>query len=72
MIKTFTFALLHFSIAFTITYLLTGDMLIGGLVALVEPSVNTLAFYFHEKIWKQLEQRGSQDKMIDRSPALPF
>ncbi|WP_088329062.1 DUF2061 domain-containing protein [Lacimicrobium sp. SS2-24] len=57
MTKTLTFALLHFGIAFGITYLLTGDVLIGGLVALVEPAVNTIAFYFHEKVWHQIEQR---------------
>ncbi|GGD68767.1 DUF2061 domain-containing protein [Lacimicrobium alkaliphilum] len=57
MTKTFTFALIHFSIAFSITYLLTGDVLIGGLVALIEPAVNTVAFYFHERVWKKLEQR---------------
>lgn len=60
MTKTFTFALLHFSIAFGVTYLLTGDVLIGGLVALIEPAVNTVAFYFHEKVWKTLEQQKAQ------------
>ena len=57
MTKTVSFALLHFSIAFAITYLLTGDLWVGGLVALIEPSVNTAAFYVHEKVWKRLDQR---------------
>ncbi len=51
MIKTMTFAILHFSVAFTVAYLLTGSVLIGGLVALVEPAINTVVFYFHEKAW---------------------
>jgi uncharacterized membrane protein len=51
MIKTMTFAILHFSVAFTVAYLLTGSVLIGGLVALVEPAINTIVFYFHEKAW---------------------
>ncbi|QVL45769.1 MAG: DUF2061 domain-containing protein [Methylophilaceae bacterium] len=51
MIKTMTFAILHFSVAFTVAYLLTGSALIGGLVALVEPAINTIVFYFHEKAW---------------------
>ena len=49
MIKTMTFAILHFSVAFTVAYLLTGSALIGGLVALVEPAINMVVFYFHEK-----------------------
>ncbi|GAA0359790.1 DUF2061 domain-containing protein [Bowmanella denitrificans] len=59
MSKTISFAILHFSVAFTITYLLTGDVLVGGLVALVEPTVNTLVFYCHEKVWKRIELRAS-------------
>ncbi|WP_158134537.1 DUF2061 domain-containing protein [Vibrio navarrensis] len=51
--KTLTFAALHFTIAFTVAYLLTGDILIGSLIAMIEPSVNTVAFYFHEKAWAQ-------------------
>jgi uncharacterized membrane protein len=57
MMKTFTFAILHFSVAFTITYLLTGSIIIGGTVALVEPAVNTVVFYFHDKAWKCYEYK---------------
>ncbi|USD32234.1 MULTISPECIES: DUF2061 domain-containing protein [Vibrio] len=49
--KTLTFAALHFTIAFTVAYLLTGDILIGSLIAMIEPMVNTVAFYFHEQVW---------------------
>jgi uncharacterized membrane protein len=59
MTKTLTFAILHFSVAFTVTYLLTGSVIIGGAVALVEPAVNTVVFYFHEKVWSKFEQRSS-------------
>ncbi|MCB1777768.1 MAG: DUF2061 domain-containing protein [Candidatus Competibacteraceae bacterium] len=51
MLKTLTFALVHVSVAFTVVYLLTGDALAGGVVALIEPACNTLAYHFHEKIW---------------------
>ncbi len=50
--KTFTFAVLHFTIAFTLAYVVTGDVIIGSLVAMFEPMVNTVAFYFHEKVWQ--------------------
>ncbi|PMH42517.1 hypothetical protein BCU68_13840 [Vibrio sp. 10N.286.49.B3] len=52
--KTLSFAGLHFTIAFTVAYLLTGDIILGSLIALIEPSVNTVAFYFHEKGWQTL------------------
>lgn len=57
MIKTFTFAVMHFTIAFGVVYLMTGSLLLGGAVALIEPALNTVAFYFHEKIWARLDRR---------------
>ncbi|WOT05223.1 DUF2061 domain-containing protein [Shewanella youngdeokensis] len=65
MTKTITFAILHFSVAFTITYLLTGSVVIGGAIALIEPAVNTIVFYFHEKVWNSIESRQS----LQSSPA---
>ena len=55
--KTITFAVMHFTVAFTVAYLLTGSVVVGGAVALVEPAINTVAFYFHERVWKKLEAR---------------
>ena len=57
MIKTLSFALVHVTVAFTVVYLMTGNMLAGGLVALVEPACNTLAYHFHEKVWLAIRQR---------------
>ncbi|MFA5678627.1 MAG: DUF2061 domain-containing protein [Pseudomonas sp.] len=57
MTKTFTFAIMHFTIAFGVVYLMTGSVLLGGAVALIEPAINTVAFYFHERIWTRLERR---------------
>ena len=51
--KTFTFAVLHFSVAFSVAYVLTGSLGISSAMALVEPMVNTVAFYFHEKAWQK-------------------
>lgn len=54
MVKTLTFAVMHFSIAFTVAYLLTGSIVIGGAMALIEPAINTVAFYFHEIVWQRI------------------
>ncbi|HFC8526575.1 DUF2061 domain-containing protein [Neisseria meningitidis] len=45
MLKTLTFAALHFSTSFSVTYVLTGSIGISGAVALVEPLINTVVFY---------------------------
>ncbi len=54
--KTATFAVVHFCVAFVVVYLLTGSWVLGGAVALIEPAVNTLAYYFHELGWKRFER----------------
>lgn len=55
--KTASFAIVHFCVAFAVTYLLTGSWVIGGMVALIEPAVNTVAYFFHEKAWGYFDRR---------------
>lgn len=57
--KTVTFAIVHMLVAFGVVYLLTGSVAIGSAVALIEPAVNTVAYFFHEKVWERLMRRYS-------------
>lgn len=57
MTKTLSFACVHFTVAFTVGYLMTGSIAIGGAVALVEPLCNTFAFHLHEKAWSRFEKQ---------------
>ena len=57
------FALVHMGVAFSVGYAFTGDLRVGGALALVEPLCNTLAYYFHEKVWKRIES--------SQAPSLP-
>lgn len=54
--KTTSFAVLHFSVAFGVTYAITGSWQVSGAVALIEPMVNTVAFFFHELVWSRRPQ----------------
>lgn len=60
MLKTLTFTLMHFCIAFGVTYALTGSIAASGLVAAIEPLCNSVGFYFHEKFWQRMEQGSSR------------
>ena len=53
--KTISFAIVHMAVAFSVGFMMTGDLLVGSALALVEPLCNTVAFYFHEKVWKRIE-----------------
>ncbi|HEY0975260.1 MAG TPA: DUF2061 domain-containing protein [Solimonas sp.] len=55
MTKTVSFGLMHISVAFVVVYAMTGDWMMGGLVALVEPCVNTVAYHVHERFWRRRE-----------------
>lgn len=67
MLKTITFAILHFGVAFSVAYLLTGSIGISSAVALIEPMVNTVVFYFHEKVWQRVE-RNKREKSTIKVP----
>ncbi len=58
MLKTLTFTLMHFCIAFAVTYALTGSIAASSLVAAIEPLCNSVGFYVHEKIWQRLDKRS--------------
>jgi uncharacterized membrane protein len=49
--KTGTFAAVHFTVAFSVAYLLTGSFGIASAIALIEPAANTVAYLLHERAW---------------------
>ena len=51
--KTVTYLVIHLSIGFSVAYLFTGSIAVAGGIALVEPMVNAVAFFFHEKFWRK-------------------
>lgn len=52
--KTASFAAVHFTVAFGVGYALTGSVGIAGAIALIEPAANTIAYFFHERVWLRL------------------
>lgn len=74
--KTLTFAAVHFSVAFTVGYLLTGSAAIAGALALIEPAANTVAYYAHERVWERFSasrragrSRGGRGRPLSRPAA---
>ncbi len=57
MAKTISFGALHMMVAFSVAYVLSGSLLVGGAIALVEPMINTVVYFFHEKVWERIHQR---------------
>ncbi|EAR10736.1 DUF2061 domain-containing protein [Reinekea blandensis] len=59
-IKTITFAITHFSVAFLVGWAITGSFVMGSLLAIVEPAVNTVAYAIHESFWQKRQNRKPQ------------
>jgi uncharacterized membrane protein len=57
--QTLTYLALHLGIGFSVAYLLAGSVEIAGGIALIEPCVNAVAFFFHERAWMRWSGRPS-------------
>lgn len=52
LLKTFTYLMIHLTIGFSVAYVLTSSIAVAGGIALIEPCINAIAFFFHEKAWR--------------------
>ena len=55
LIKTFTYLTIHLTIGFSVAYVMTGSVALAGGIAIIEPCINAVAFFFHEKAWKRVD-----------------
>ena len=53
LLKTLTYLTIHLTIGFGVAYWFTGSFSVAGGIALIEPCINAVAFFFHEKAWKR-------------------
>ena len=51
MTKSLAFGAVHVVIAFSVSYALSGSIVVAGAITLVEPLVNTVAHYFFDRWW---------------------
>lgn len=51
--KTLSFAIVHFTVALTVGWIITGSFIMGSLIACIEPAVNTVAYAIHEHVWNR-------------------
>ncbi|WOE33140.1 MULTISPECIES: DUF2061 domain-containing protein [unclassified Acinetobacter] len=51
--KTFSYYIMHISVAMIVAYLVTGSWIIAATLSLLEPTVQAVAFFIHERIWER-------------------
>lgn len=51
--KTSSYYLVHITVAAMVAYAVTGNLLMSLTLSLLEPTVQAVAFFFHEKAWER-------------------
>lgn len=55
--KTASYYVLHILVASIVAYAVTGNLMMSLTLSLLEPSVQAIAFFFHEKAWERAAGR---------------
>lgn len=64
--KTASYYVMHIVVAAAVAYAVTGNLLMALTLSLLEPTVQAVAFFFHEKAW---ERRSARQRVTQVSPA---
>ena len=52
-LKTATYSVMHVCVATLVAYALSGSLVVALGVGLIEPMVQTVFFYMHERVWER-------------------
>jgi uncharacterized membrane protein len=56
--KTGSYYVMHITVAALVGYAVTGSLWMALTLSLIEPTVQAVAFFFHEKAWERLGRRA--------------
>lgn len=51
--KTLSYYVMHITVAMVVGYLVTGNLWMAITLSLIEPTVQAIAYFFHEKLWNK-------------------
>ena len=61
--KTLTYCAMHFFVAITIAYLLSGSWVLALSIGIIEPLVQTVFFNLHERGWNKARRSYMMQRM---------
>jgi len=62
--KTLSYYIMHITVAMIVGYVVTGNLWMAVTLSLVEPTVQAIAFFFHEKAWNKKDQKAAQTQIV--------
>ena len=69
--KTASYYLMHITVAAAVAYLVTGDLLVSLTLSLLEPTVQAVAFFFHEKAWDRAARKAQAEAVAAQAALTP-
>lgn len=51
--KTLSYYIMHITVAMTVGYLVTGSIWMAITLSLLEPTVQAVAYFIHERVWEK-------------------
>jgi uncharacterized membrane protein len=67
--KTGSYYCIHITVAACVAYAVTGNLWASLTLSLLEPSVQAVAFFFHEKAWERRQRRQADRRAAAACPA---
>ena len=66
--KTASYYVTHITVAAAVGYAVTGSWVAAVTLSLLEPTVQTIVYFFHEKIWARYERKRNAAARASTSP----
>lgn len=67
LMKTCSYYVIHICVAAGVAYAVTGNLWASLTLSLLEPTVQAVAFFFHEKAWARVLQRRAAPRLQARA-----
>lgn len=72
LMKTATYYVMHITVAMTVAYAVTGSWLAALTLSLLEPTVQAVAYFFHERAWARVQARQAGTAPAVDGTAIPL
>lgn len=66
--KTLSYYIIHIVVAAAVAYAVTGNLIASLTLSLLEPTVQAVAYFFHERAWQRRSQKASAKRIDAATP----
>lgn len=70
LMKTATYYVMHITVAIAVAYAVTRNLWVALTLSLLEPTVQAVAYFFHERAWARAMQRRAAHTVQRRQYAV--